>query len=70
MTAEDPVLALVTWNLDDLWVYFVPHSRGRGSDLVVAWLHLPPLTATLCHDARYPSTLASELPFAEWSGRE
>ncbi len=35
MTAEDPVLALVTWNLGDLWVYFVGPTLGAVA--VASW---------------------------------
>ncbi|MDQ6847830.1 MAG: aquaporin [Candidatus Dormibacteraeota bacterium] len=63
--------ALVTGNLGDLWIYFVGPALGSVAVALVApWLRLRPVTAKLCHDARYPSTLASELPVAEWPGRE
>lgn len=60
--------ALVAWKLGDLWIYFVGPALGAlAVALVAAWLRVRPLTAKLCHDARYPSTLASELPVAEWA---
>jgi aquaporin Z len=60
--------ALVAWNLGDLWIYFVGPALGAVAvALVAAQLRMRPLTAKLCHDWRYPSTLASDLPVAEWT---
>ena len=56
--------AVVAGNLVDYWVYVVGPSLGALSVAIVVRV-LPgwrPFTARLCHDPRYPSTLASALP--------
>ena len=55
--------ALVFGNLSSLWLYLVAPTAGA---VAVAWQRLQPeaqpKTAKLFHDARYPCSLASELP--------
>jgi aquaporin Z len=55
--------ALVARNLDELWIYVAGPAIGACAAAIAArWLRMQPLTGKLCHDTRYPSTHASDLP--------
>lgn len=57
--------ALIAGRLSTYWIYVVgPLLGGIAAALAVRRLGMRPLTAKLCHDASYPSTLACDLPVA------
>jgi aquaporin Z len=57
--------AMIAVDLREIWVYVAGPLLGAVVvALAVRGLRVRPLTAKLCHDERYPSTLASELPVA------
>ena len=63
--------ALVAGSLAQYWVYVIgPLIGGVAVALVTRSLSMRPLTAKLCHDPAYPSTLACELPVSSVTGGE
>lgn len=57
--------ALVASNFGGLWIYVAGPAIGATViAIAVRWLGMRPLTAKLCHDTRYPSSHASDLPVA------